>query len=668
MATPAGQFRPWRLIWTFLGITAVLYGLVFFTPGSNTPKLGIDLQGGTRITLTAKTQDGGDPDRSQMQQARTIMETRVNGSGVAGAEVQIDGARQLVITVPGNEDLSGLTRSAQLNIRPVLTSPLDAASGQGTPVISYPAGYAPPASATTATTPASGETTAPSSDTAVSTAPAIGDTATATAAEPTPAAGSAQTTVPAIGDTATAGETAAPGTETATSPAGLRAPKAALAPDSGTPAATAPATDTADASTPAADTAAATTTASVPPTGATDTAAGATTGTPASGTTAAAPAWPAGSDPANPTQPAGTDQTAWTAWETAATTALPTLSCADLEPYRGLDDPSKPLIACSDTGDAIYLLGPTLIAGTQISTATSGQSQQGAGWVVNLSFKSDGYSTWASYTASHTGTLTAMTLDGQVISAPRISGPITTTTTEISGSFTQASAAALANSLKFGSLPLAFEAAESVSVSAQLGLEYLTAGLIAGGIGLLLVVIYCLIYYRLLGVITILSLVLSFGLVYAILVLLGRWVGYSVDMAGVAGLIIAIGITADSFVIYFERIKDEVREGRTFRSAVPRGWQRAKRTILSADAVSFMSAAILYILAVGEVKGFAFTLGLSTVLDLVVVFLVTHPLVHLAAGSPLFASPRWSGLGKVAKAGAAQRASNARLGAKEVSV
>ncbi|HEY5249552.1 MAG TPA: protein translocase subunit SecD, partial [Dermatophilaceae bacterium] len=445
----------------------------------------------------------------------------------------------------------------------------------------------------------------------------------------------------------------------------LRAPNAALAPDTGTAAAT----DTAAASTPAADTAAATTAASVPATGATDTAAAAaTSGTPASGTTPAAPAWPAGSDPANPTQPAGTDQTAWTAWETAATTALPTLSCGDLEKYRGLDDPSKPLIACSDTGDAIYLLGPTLIAGTQISTASSGQSQQGAGWVVNLSFKSEGYSTWASYTASHTGTLTAMTLDGQVISAPRISGPITTTTTEISGSFTQASAAALANSLKFGSLPLAFEAAESVSVSAQLGLEYLTAGLIAGGIGLLLVVIYCLIYYRLLGVITILSLVLSFGLVYAILVLLGRWVGYSIDMAGVAGLIVAIGITADSFVIYFERIKDEVREGRTFRSAVPRGWQRAKRTILSADAVSFLSAAILYILAVGEVKGFAFTLGLSTVLDLVVVFLVTHPLVHLAAGSPLFASPRWSGLGKVAKAGAAQRASNARLGAKEVSV
>jgi preprotein translocase subunit SecD len=319
------------------------------------------------------------------------------------------------------------------------------------------------------------------------------------------------------------------------------------------------------------------------------------------------------------------------------------------------------LIACSDDGTAIYLLDKTLIAGTQIDTATSGQSTQGAGWVVNMTFKSDGYSTWSSYTATHTGTLTAMVLDGQVISAPRISGPITTPGTEISGSFTQASAAALANSLKFGALPLAFDRAESVNVSAQLGLDYLTAGLVAGGIGLLLVVIYCLMYYRLLGLITILSLILSFGIVYAVLVLLGRWIGYSLDMAGVAGLIIAIGITADSFVIYFERIKDEVREGRTFRSAVPRGWQRAKRTILSADAVSFLSAAILYLLAVGEVKGFAFTLGLSTVLDLVVVFLVTHPLVHLAAGSPIFTSTRWSGLGGVAKAGAQQRADNAKL-------
>ncbi len=625
MATSPGQFRPWRHIWTFIGIVIVLYGLVFLTPGSNTPKLGIDLQGGTRITLTARTVDGSDPTREQMQLARTIMEGRVNGSGVVGAQVQIDGARQLVVTVPGNEDLSGLTRSAQLNIRPVLTT---TANGQTVPIITNPAGYVPPGASTATSPPPTSGTETGASASAPTTVPAIGDTATSTPA----------TTVPAIGDTATETPTAT-ATPAATSPAGLRGDPAAIA---------------------AAPTAAATDTAAP---AATDTAAPAATDT-------AAPAvsWPTGSNPENPTQPLGTDQASWDAWQTSAQSVMSTISCADLEPYRGLDDPNKPLLACSDTGDALYLLDKTLIAGTQIDNATSGQSSQGAGWVVNMTFKSDGYSTWSSYTASHTGTLTAMTLDGQVISAPRISGPITTPGTEISGSFTQASAAALANSLKFGALPLAFDRAESVNVSAELGYQYLIAGIIAGGIGLLLVVIYCLAYYRLLGLITILSLILSFGLVYPILVLLGRWMGYSLDMAGVAGLIIAIGITADSFVIYFERIKDEVREGRTFRSAVPRGWARAKRTILSADAVSFLSAAILYLLAIGEVKGFAFTLGLSTVLDLVVVFLVTHPLVHLAAGSRLFQSPRWSGLGGVARAGARQRAAAARLGAKEVSV
>jgi preprotein translocase subunit SecD len=242
---------------------------------------------------------------------------------------------------------------------------------------------------------------------------------------------------------------------------------------------------------------------------------------------------------------------------------------------------------------------------------------------------------------------------------------INTKTTEVSGSFNQASATALANSLKFGALPLQFHLDKTDTVSAEVGGESLRAGMIAGGIGLLLVVVYCLFYYRLLGAITVLSLVLSGILVYAVMVLLGRWIELSLDMAGIAGLIIAIGITADSFVVYFERLKDEVREGRTFRSAVPRGWERAKHTILSADAVTFMSAVILYIFAVGDVKGFAFTLGLSTVLDLVVVFLVTHPLVSLAADSRAFRSPALSGLGAVAAAGAQHRASTARFATKE---
>jgi preprotein translocase subunit SecD len=194
------------------------------------------------------------------------------------------------------------------------------------------------------------------------------------------------------------------------------------------------------------------------------------------------------------------------------------------------------------------------------------------------------------------------------------------------------------------------------SISATLGLSSLQSGLIAGGLGLILVVLYCLAYYRALGVLTVLSLVLSGITVYAVLVLLGRWIGYSLDLAGIAGFIIAIGITADSFVIFFERLKDEVREGRTFRSAVPRAWVRARRTILASDAVSFLAAVVLYVIAVSDVQGFAFTLGMSTLLDLLIVFLVTHPLVVLASRSKTLSKPSMSGLGAVQRAGAALRA------------
>jgi preprotein translocase subunit SecD len=159
------------------------------------------------------------------------------------------------------------------------------------------------------------------------------------------------------------------------------------------------------------------------------------------------------------------------------------------------------------------------------------------------------------------------------------------------------------------------------------------------------VVIYSLFYYRALGLVTIASLAVSAGLTYGLLVILGRQIGFALTLAGIAGFIVAIGITADSFVIFFERLKDEVHEGRTARSAVPRAWVRARRTILSADAVSFLAAVILYYFAAGDVKGFAFTLGLSTILDLVVVFLFTHPLIAVLSRSATFTSPRVSGLG-----------------------
>ncbi|MEO7126453.1 MAG: protein translocase subunit SecD [Nakamurella sp.] len=645
MASPSGQFHPWRLIITFAMIVVVLYGLVFFTAGSTAPKLGIDLQGGTRVTLLAKTTDGSTPSRDSMKLARTIMERRVNGSGVSGAQIQIDGSNQLVITAPGQNNLEGLTRSAQMNIRAVVAQwPNPALVKAG------------PTSGTATTGATAGATTgAISTGTAVASATAPGGV-TATV-EPQPTSSAAE------------------------SSQGFREAQGALAPRA------VPSTGATDAGTSSAavlpTSAAATPTASDGAATATSTAKGAATtgGATAPQTEApAASAFPAGSNPDVLTQPKGSDTAAITAWEAgvAAYSQKPGSgpSCAEINYYQGLDDPKKPLLSCDQDGTYIYLLDKTLIPGTEIKDATSGiDTQGGHGWVINVDFKSAGFKTWAAYTTQNydrTGgsnpppaSRTAFTLDGQVLSAPVINEPITTPGTMVSGSFTQQSAKALADSLKFGALPLAFDRQESEQVSAELGIQYLKAGLIAGGIGLALVVLYCLMYYRLLGLVTILSLFLSGVVVYAVMVLLGRWIDLSLDMAGIAGLIIAIGITADSFVVYFERIKDEVREGRTFRSSVPRGWTRARKTILSADAVSFLSAAILYILAVGDVKGFAFTLGLSTVLDLLVVFLVTHPLVALMSKANLFSHPIWSGLGNVALAGQEQRAASARLQVKE---
>lgn len=341
--------------------------------------------------------------------------------------------------------------------------------------------------------------------------------------------------------------------------------------------------------------------------------------------------------------------------------AMAALTCAPnaKDPLEGNDDPKLPLVACGDHDTYKYLLEPEFLPGTEIADSTSGYDQQRGQWVVNLSFKGEGTKIWADFTSKNTGQQAAFVLDTQVVSAPNIQVAILDGNTQITGKFTQTEAKDLSDILKYGSLPLSFASSDATTVSATLGLASLQAGLIAGGIGLLVVFVYCLFYYRLLGVLTILSLALSGALVFAVLVLLGRWIGYTLDLAGIAGLIIAIGITADSFVIYFERLKDEIREGRTFRSAVPRGWVRARRTILASDAVSFLAAAILYVIAVGDVQGFAFTLGMSTVLDLVVVYLVTHPLVAIVSTSKnaFLSNPRNLGLGAVQQLGSQRKKS-----------
>jgi len=545
--------HPVRYLALFGVLVVALYALVFFTGDkSTTPKLGIDLQGGTRVTLTARTPDGSAPSQDSLKQAQEIIETRVNGLGVSGSEVVVDGDN-LVITVPGDDSAQArsLGQTARLYIRPV-TGSIDVATRD----------------------------------------------ANRTATPEAPAAETPATDAPAP-------EAPADGTQTPQN-------RPFLAQDPTTPEVT-----------------------------------------PAPETTTPAPTGDAPSDGTDEGDAAAAEIAAARALrqstdQTVQQQALANLDCSVADPLRGNDDPTLPLVACSQDGLNIYLLGPSIIDGQEIADASSVFNSQQSRHEISLSFKTTGSNTWAEFTSANIGKQAAFTLDSKVVSAPTIQGATPAgSATSITGSFTAESAKELANTLKYGSLPLSFAASEAETVSATLGLASLQAALIAGAVGLVLVLLYCLVYYRMLGVLTALSLILSGVMVYAIMVLLGRYIGFTLDLAGMAGLIIGIGMTADSFVVFFERIKDEMREGRSFRSAVPRGWARARRTILSGNAVSFIAAAVLYVLAVGQVRGFAFTLGLTTILDVIVVFLVTWPLVSMASRSAFWSKPSVNGLGAV---------------------
>lgn len=623
MAPTPGRIRPWRYLAAFAGIVVMLYALVFFTgDGRAVPKLGIDLQGGTRVTLEARTETGAEPPREQLLLAQEIIQQRVDGFGIGGAEVVLDG-NNLVITVPGEEgdQARSLGQTAQLRFREVLppgaiqagappgVSP-DGTGGAVAPIPGVPEQSAPPAGSPADPAPAGPAPAGPAPPAPAGSQP-LGAPGPVVELDVAPVAHISSLQEP------TPPPTPAPAPTPAPVPTPTTAPTPAPSSGSATPA-------------------------PVPSSG------------------SAAPA-----DPADPELAAAIEQARQTRQSTDPAVqqqALLTLDCGAPDPLQGYDDPALPLVACHDDGSMKYLLGPVFLEGTEIDTAASRQNQSGVGYVIDLTFTGAGAAIWGEYTTDNVGKNAAFVLDGEVVSAPEITQPIFGAT-QITGQFSQAEAKELAGILRYGSLPLSFTSSEAQTVSATLGLASLQAGLIAGGVGLLLVFVYCLFYYRALGVLTILSLVLSGAVVYAVLVLLGRWIGFTLDLAGVAGFIVAIGITADSFVIFFERLKDEMREGRSFRSAVPRGWVRARRTILSADAVSFLASAVLYILAVGQVKGFAFTLGLATVLDLIVVFLVTHPLVSLASNSRVFSSPAWSGLGSVARMGADHRRAAAGAGA-----
>lgn len=531
-----------------------LYALVLLTGPSGlhhklAPKLGLDLQGGTTVTLRAVRQGGKNPDKSQLDQARQIIENRVNGSGVAEAEVLIQGNNSIVINVPGhdNEDVKKIGQPAELRFRQVLGT----ASGAGTSTSKK-------------------SNAAPNPD---QKPPAVKDVLAKFPAQAEGLIANAQQNQkPISGDDAKAFDVVKDLTP---------AEVAVLPPN-------------------------------------------------------------------------------YQMW-------IPQITCSELNKRLpgSINATEKEVVACGQKGsdrNNKYLLDKAEVVGTDVSGA-SFSYDNASGWKTSIKFTGKGQNKWTDLTKATVGKQVAVVLDNQVVSAPQIQQTIAGDA-QITGSskdpFTKNDVQTLANQLKYGSLPLSFTVDNASTVSPTLGLAQLKAGLLAGGIGLVLVVLYSLIYYRALGLVTIFSLVTSGLVIYASVVLLSRSIGFTLTLAGVAGFIVAVGITADSFVVFFERLKDEVAAGRSPRSAVPRAWVRARKTILSADAVSFMAAAVLYILAIGEVKGFAFTLGLSTIVDLLIVFLFTHPLVVLASRSRRFTSSRISGLGRMRRttneAGSVRRA------------
>jgi preprotein translocase subunit SecD len=331
------------------------------------------------------------------------------------------------------------------------------------------------------------------------------------------------------------------------------------------------------------------------------------------------------------------------------------LDCS--QPFRSagqIDDPTLPIVTCDTDLYGKYILGPVEVEGTDIADANAGTVTTSTGastntWAVNLEFTGAGSDKFAKTTGrlfplAAPQNQFAITLDGYVITAPTLQAVITGGNAQITGNFDKNSSKTLADQLKYGALPISFEVQSQENISATLGSEQLASGLLAGAIGLLLVIIYSFFQYRGLALVTVGSLVVAAVITYLVVALLSWRQGYHLSLSGVAGLIVAIGITADSFIVYFERVRDELRDGRNLGAAVETGWKRALRTILVSDGVSLLAAVVLYSLTVGNVRGFAFTLGLTTLIDLAVVILFTHPMLELLAKTKFFSSGHpWSG-------------------------
>ncbi|MFJ4187959.1 protein translocase subunit SecD [Kitasatospora sp. NPDC089509] len=588
MATPKSRPRdgyPGRALALILVVTVGLVALMFGT-GNTKPRLGIDLAGGTSITLTAKSKDPKAINKSSMDIAVGIIERRVNGMGVSEAEVQTQGSDTIIVNIPKGGDKQNAAdqvgTTAKLFFRPVLAV--------------APSGFTPPApSGSPSAAPSGTPSTAPSGS------PSAGASASA-------GASSSASHAPTAG-----------GSPSATKQG--RSVGEALA---------------ADASPSAAATG--------------------VSATPSAGATGSAPAAP--SAPATP--PSAADLSAAMTQGTVPPElqkAFADLDCTKPDvrsAQTGADD--KAMVACSQKpGQGGYYeklaLGPVAVKGSDVSKAQPGlDTQTGGGWQVQLQFNGAGTDAFTKVTtmlASQTSPSNqfAIVLDNQVVSHPQVTNVIPGGSAVITGQFTQPEAQDLSNVLSYGALPLEFQKGDVTTVSPALGSDQLKAGLIAGLIGMVLVVLYSVIYYRGLGLVSIAGLLVSAALTYSIMSLLGGGIGFALNLPAVCGAIVAIGITADSFIVYFERIRDEVREGAPLRPAVQRAWPRARRTILVSDFVSFLCAAVLYVVSVGKVQGFAFTLGLTTALDVVVIFLFTKPMITLLARRKFFSDGHpWSGL------------------------
>ncbi|HEU4349945.1 MAG TPA: protein translocase subunit SecD [Actinoplanes sp.] len=610
---PQGQPHPGRQLAVLGLIFVVLYLFAFFGAGASGsfterlhPKLGLDLVGGTQATYQASLLSGQAPSAESMERSRQIIESRVNALGVSEAEVVVEGNRNIVVSVAGKEadELKNVGQAAQMRFRKVLKATGDVAATAVNPPTATPSGSAP------ANPAPSGPAAAPSGGTG-------GQGGGGPLAAPAPSTPPSAEPAPAPSASASA---------PATSP-DQQAQLAAVQKKVG------------------------------------------------------AAAWAAAgklTDPVDLSQNpnAGKPYAKFAALTPEEVSVLPpamqfnvaTISCDQLDkrPPGAIDNAQSQVVSCQS--GAKMLLDVAKVVGTDISGASPQLDQQQGQWVVSLDFTAEGQQKWTALTreafqpaagdtcltaaqAVSSGTthcLVAVVLDKEIISAPEIQG-VLTGQSQITGQFTAASARELANQIKYGALPVTFVPATTQTVSATLGIQQLEAGLLAAGIGMVLVAVYAFFYYRLLGTVIFLSLILSGLLTFAALVVLGRATGFTLTLAGIAGFIVSLGVAADSFVIYFERLKDEIHEGRTPRSAVPRAWARARRTIISANTITIMAAVVLYIVSVGVVKGFAFALGLSTILDLVVVFLFRHPIMTLLANTKAFLSPRVSGLGRVLK-------------------